>query len=115
MRVGWCGGMDFMGRGTVVIGTSDWCGGPELGRAPPVTSPLFGGEVGLSGPGEGAAHTQQHETSPIQGSPSPAAETATSPAGGRGDMLWLLRLEVAFTSSFEIPCSTFCGSISGSR
>jgi protein ImuB len=26
---------------------------------PPVTSPPFGGEVGLSGPGEGAAHTQQ--------------------------------------------------------
>ena len=51
---------------------------PQPNAQPPVTSPPFGGEVGLSGPGEGAAHTQQpeHTTNPKPG-PLPQAGEVT--------------------------------------
>ena len=46
--------------------------------------PLPLGEVGLSGPGEGSGGTDRTRANYGQ-RPSPAAETATSPASGRGD------------------------------
>ena len=49
-----------------------------------VVSPLPLGEVGLSGPGEGSGGPARPRMNDGQ-SPSPAAETATSPASGRGD------------------------------
>ena len=55
-----------------------------------VVSPLPLGEVGLSGPGEGSGGTDRPRTNDGQ-RPSPAAETATSPASGRGDRLSYIR------------------------
>ena len=48
-----------------------------------VTSPPFGGEVGLSGPGEGVAHTQQpeHQTNPESG-PLPRLRPRPLPQAG---------------------------------
>ena len=56
----------------------------------PVTSPPFGGEVGLSGPGEGEAHTQQpeHTTNP---EPDPLPRLRPPPLPQAGEVTDVVR------------------------